>query len=204
MMLLKVGSKVKFAAEKRPYTVQAADERFAVCTKPFNVYRSVLYTIIDFKENVRGAENLLFGAGAETREQCEDMLDRLNGRHDSNDRTLIAAGQKATADHTEVSYRNRIDLDIERVFDEAPSRHARRCQDEWRVNMKCKCGRTMGWTWTGPINLPHELHDIRVYHCPKCGKDRDKCDCRPLVAQWDIEAMTLPGWTPYRQRRDAH
>lgn len=99
---LPVGSKVKFAKEKRPYTVQASNDRFAVCTKPFNPQRTVLYTIIDFKENVRGPENLIFGMGAETREQCEEMLARLNGE----DKTLGA---------TEVSHRHRIDLDIEKI-----------------------------------------------------------------------------------------
>lgn len=119
-MLLKVGSKIKFAAEKKPYTVQAADERFAICTKPFNPQRTVLYTVIDFKEDVRGTENLIFGAGAETRQQCEDMLDRLNGRYDSNDRALIGTELEkylSSCFQTEVSHRNRVELDIEWVID---------------------------------------------------------------------------------------
>lgn len=116
-MHLKVGSEVKFASEKRAYTVQASDERYAVCTKPFNPRHTVLYTVIDFKENVRGTENLIFGMGAETREQCEDMLDRLNGRHDSNGRSLVGTKFDEVPMRTEVSHRNRVALDIERITD---------------------------------------------------------------------------------------
>ena len=72
-----VGQKIKFKREKLRYTVQACDERFAVCTKPFNCRRTVLYTVIDLKDGIRGTENLVFGMGAETREQCEEMLARL-------------------------------------------------------------------------------------------------------------------------------
>jgi len=118
-MKLKAGSKVKFLSEKRPYTVQASDERYAVCTKPFNPQHTVLYAIIDFEENVRGPENLIFGLGAETRKQCEDILDRLNGRLDSGSRELIGTEleRHICINQTEVSHRNRIELDIEKIID---------------------------------------------------------------------------------------
>ena len=96
-MFLAVGQKVKFASERRRYTVQAASRRYAVCTKPFAARHTVLYTVIDLQKQVRGTENLIFGAGAETREQCLEMLVRL------------AAGE------TEISRRNRVPLDIESV-----------------------------------------------------------------------------------------
>jgi len=114
-MNLPVGAKVKFASERGRYTVQASDERYAVCTKPFNAQRTVLYTVVDQVEGVRGTENLIFGEGAETREQCADMLDRLNGRPDSNGRFLAEHGHAFDGLRTEVSHRNRIALDIERV-----------------------------------------------------------------------------------------
>ena len=112
-MKLPVGSKVKFKSEKLRYTVQASDDRFAICTKPFNPRHTVLYTIIDFEEQVRGTENLIFGMGAETKEQCEDMLDRLNGRHDSGGRSLVGTKHESEPTQTEVSHRNRVPLDIE-------------------------------------------------------------------------------------------
>jgi hypothetical protein len=92
------GDHVRFAGERRSYTVRAANERFAVCTKPFAPKKTVIYTVIDFAKGIRGTENLIFCQGAETDEQCEQMLARL------------------TAGESEVSRRNRVDLEIEKVW----------------------------------------------------------------------------------------
>ena len=96
-MKLKIDDKIKFREEKQKYTVQASSNRYAICTKPFNPQKTVLYTIIDFKENVRGTENLIFSFGFETRKKCKEALERLENNE------------------TEVSYRNRIELDIEKI-----------------------------------------------------------------------------------------
>ena len=115
-MKIEVGSKVKFKAEKQRYTVQASNTDFSVSTKPMNALHTVLYTIIDFRTQVRETpEDLVFGHGAETREQCEDMLDRLNGRLDSFERRAVLAGHRIEPITTEVSYRHRLALDIERI-----------------------------------------------------------------------------------------
>ncbi len=58
---------------------------------------TVLYTIVDLKEKVRGTENLIFGMGAETDLQCSQMLDRLD------------------RGETHVSHRNRIPLKISKT-----------------------------------------------------------------------------------------
>jgi hypothetical protein len=92
---MKVGDKIKFREEKQRYTVQAASKRFLVCTKPMNAHRTVLYTIVDFELGIRGREDLIFCAGFETMEQCEEALQRLESKE------------------TEVSSRNWIPLDIE-------------------------------------------------------------------------------------------
>jgi hypothetical protein len=59
--VLKVGSKIKMDSERLRYTVQAANNRFAIMTKPFNAKRTYLYTITDLKRGVRGPCNLIFG-----------------------------------------------------------------------------------------------------------------------------------------------
>lgn len=56
-----VGQKIKFDGERQRYTVQAANERFAILTKPLNVHKTYLYTITDLKRGVRGPCNLIFG-----------------------------------------------------------------------------------------------------------------------------------------------
>jgi hypothetical protein len=97
MKPLLVGNKVKFAEEKQRYTIRASGPRFSVCTKPFNLRRTVLYSIIDIKEKVRGTEGVVFCLGAETRKQCKEMLSRLE------------------KGETSISRRNRIPLVIEAV-----------------------------------------------------------------------------------------
>jgi len=94
---LPIGSKIKFKEEKQRYTIRASNIIFAICTKPFNAEKTVLYTIIDWNNNIRGAENLIFGMGAETDKQCKEMLDRL------------------TNGESEISYRNNIPLNIEKL-----------------------------------------------------------------------------------------
>lgn len=58
---LEVGRKVRFAAERQRYTVQASNNRFAILTKPFNARQTYLYTIVDLQRRCRGACNLIFG-----------------------------------------------------------------------------------------------------------------------------------------------
>lgn len=96
---VKVGDRIKFAEEKPAYRVQARSPRYLICTRPYNPQRTVIYTIVDIDEQVRGPDNMVFGRGYETREDCEarlaDLLD--------------------PADCTEVSHRRRIPLRVEEV-----------------------------------------------------------------------------------------
>lgn len=84
--------KIVFDGERQGYTVRASNDRFMICTKPFNPKKTVLYTIVDREKKIRGTENLIFGLGAETDTQCLQMLQRL------------------TAGETEISHRNRKQL----------------------------------------------------------------------------------------------
>ncbi len=93
-----LGTKIKFAEEKQRYTVRSSNVAFTICTKPFNLYHTVLYTIIDFNNSIRGAEDLIFGVGAESDEECNEMLERL---------TNAESG---------ISYRNNIPLAVESLI----------------------------------------------------------------------------------------
>ncbi len=99
-----LGDKIYFEGEKRPYKVRAYNKRYVVCTKPHNPMNTVLYTIIDLEENIRGPENLLFGEGFETNQQCWNAIHRLHGfpEHD-------------VPPESTVSHINRVPLLIERV-----------------------------------------------------------------------------------------
>ncbi|MFA6876127.1 MAG: hypothetical protein WCQ87_05790 [Parabacteroides sp.] len=56
----KVGDKVWFKGEKRPYTIKACNERYLICTKPFNLQHTVFYTIVDLDTNWRAPNDLVF------------------------------------------------------------------------------------------------------------------------------------------------
>lgn len=94
----KVGDRIWFSGEKQGYTVKACNDRYIICTKPFNLRKTVLYTIIDLDENIRGTENLIFCMGFKTNEKCSEALERL------------ISGQ------SEVSHRNRVQLNITKII----------------------------------------------------------------------------------------
>lgn len=87
---LAIGDKIWFSEERCGYTVQAKGGQYLICVKPFNLKHTVLYTIIDIENGVRGPEDLIFGMGTETRQQCEEMLYRLiTGESDLSKRYSI-------------------------------------------------------------------------------------------------------------------
>lgn len=94
-MRVEVGDKVYVPKEKRPFRIRARDERFIICTKPFNPQRTVRYFIVDLKERVRGPDNMVFCSGYETDEDCAERLKELQ------------------SGEIEVSWRRHIDLDID-------------------------------------------------------------------------------------------
>lgn len=55
-MKANIGDKVYVPGEKRPYTDRVRDDRYIICTKPYNPKRTVLYFIIDL---VRNGEHLM-------------------------------------------------------------------------------------------------------------------------------------------------
>lgn len=94
---LKIGDKIKFKSEKQKYTVKAKSDRFLICTKPYNLKRTVIYIIIDLERLVRGANNLIFNMyDYKVQEDIDQCLKDLE-----LDETL------------EVSHRNCVKLDVE-------------------------------------------------------------------------------------------
>jgi hypothetical protein len=80
---LHLGARIWFDGETKGYTVKAFDSRYAICTKPFNPKRTVLYTIIDFRDRIRGRNNLIFNSydykSQEDIDRClNDLSDPIN------------------------------------------------------------------------------------------------------------------------------
>ena len=93
-----VGTKILFDEEPVHYTIKALSERYAICTRLYNPKRTVIYTIIDFKEGVRGTNNLVFNI-YDYKEQSDIdacMKDLINGE-------------------CEITRRNRIDLSVKEI-----------------------------------------------------------------------------------------
>ncbi len=124
--IVSVGSFITFAPwPKKPYRVRARSGRFIVCTRPYK--DTVHYTVIDLVERIRGTENLVLGLGAESDQDCWDMVDRLDGRDNNHPQgkdamkkpLFEAEKRKLKLDYgfqcsfrTEISHRCRVDLDV--------------------------------------------------------------------------------------------
>jgi hypothetical protein len=106
------GDRVRFAAEAQRWTVRAvtAGGRFAILTKPFNLQRTVLYSVVDFKRGVRGRDDH-YGLGYETDEQVAAALEMFQVTETREDGK---AGRWDSASGADVSYRtaNHMPLDF--------------------------------------------------------------------------------------------
>ena len=120
-MEYRVGQKIYFKEEKKPYKIRACDERFLICTKPYNFRKeTVIYTIVDLKENVRGRDGYAFGPYSYYKQDdCDIYLKELQKGakiEEANDivfKTHVGMIEDVGAGH--VSYRHRIPLNIEKI-----------------------------------------------------------------------------------------
>jgi hypothetical protein len=76
-MKVSIGDKVYIPNQKKPYRVKARDDRYIICTKPFNPKKTVLYFIVDLKYKWRAPDNMIFCSGYETDEDCKERLEEL-------------------------------------------------------------------------------------------------------------------------------
>lgn len=76
-MKVKIGDKVYVPNEKKPYRVRARDDRYIICTKPYNPQHTVLYFIVDLVDMWRAPDNMVFCSGYETDEDCQERLAEL-------------------------------------------------------------------------------------------------------------------------------
>ena len=96
-MEISKGDKVKFKSEVQQYTVRAANDRYIICTKPFNAINGYLYSIIDLKEKIRAPHDRMFNC---------------YGYDDKDFRAMLIHIMRGTIN---LSHRRRIALDIERI-----------------------------------------------------------------------------------------
>jgi hypothetical protein len=96
--MLLVGDKVRFREGRSSWTVRARDHRYIICTQPFNLRHTVLYTVIDLELGIRGTDDF-GGLGYETEEQITEAMSKFSTPHFG----------------AEISRRNNVSLAITRV-----------------------------------------------------------------------------------------
>jgi len=103
-----VGDKIKFAEHKRPFTIKACNDRWLICTKPFNPKKTFIYTIVDLLNNLRGPDNYYCKFDYDNIEQANLALIELD--------TPISEDSYSRAPYTqhelEISGKRRIALNI--------------------------------------------------------------------------------------------
>ena len=76
-MKVSVGDKVYVLNEKKPYRVRCRDDRYIICTKPFNLQHTVMYFIVDLEDKWRAPDDRVFCSGYETDKDCQERLKEL-------------------------------------------------------------------------------------------------------------------------------
>ena len=76
---LNKGDSVWFSTSKKSFKVRECNDRFAICTQPYNFKpNTVIYTIIDFDRDVRGEDNLIFSVyDYYSDEDCKQAMEDL-------------------------------------------------------------------------------------------------------------------------------
>ena len=98
------GCKIYFAGERIGYTIKTCSKRYLICTKPYNPKKTVLYTIVDLKEEIRGTNNLVFNMYDYAKQKDIDkcMKDLISGESD--------------LDGLKISRRNRVPLQVVKIL----------------------------------------------------------------------------------------
>lgn len=102
---LRVDDRVWLDGKAQCWTVQARDDRYIILTKPFNLRRTVLYTVIDLELGIRGRDDY-HGLGYETLEQCERALARFNDHREGWEPAQISVRSNVTLEVTRVEHRD--------------------------------------------------------------------------------------------------
>jgi len=78
-MTFKQGMKIWFDGERNGYTIRACNERYLVCTKPYNLRKNtVIYSMVDLWEGIRGKDGYVFGPYSYyDQEDCDSYLEDI-------------------------------------------------------------------------------------------------------------------------------
>jgi hypothetical protein len=85
------GARLRFANERGTYRVRCISERYAICTRPHNPLRTVIYSIIDIERGIRGPHNLVLNVYDFRKDDgCEECLkDLIDGKIEVSSRNHV-------------------------------------------------------------------------------------------------------------------
>lgn len=172
---LVVGDRVRFHGESQArFKVRARGERYVVLTKPFNAQHTVLYTVIDLHEAVRGPDDS-WGTGYETAEEIAEALAKLEaGEVALSQRASVSlwiAAVKPTPQPPAPSLYGGVKVsgpavmqrvmrwEIERPFDPAKP-------EKWIAYLECN--HTVEFSETDMTEAAHNPQSCPELACPTC------------------------------------
>mgnify|MGYP006988830133 CR=1 FL=1 len=90
-MQLQIGDRVWFEEEKFGYTIRTSNDRYLVCTKPFNLRKNtVMYTVVDLKNELRSTDGYVFSPyDYLSDEDCRALIEDLENGHHISKRNAI-------------------------------------------------------------------------------------------------------------------
>lgn len=91
LKFLEIGDKIYFRGEKRGYEIKARNERYLICTKPFNPKHTVTYTILDSEELINSTNNCVFNPYDYSiqKDIDESLVDLTKGRYELSQRRQV-------------------------------------------------------------------------------------------------------------------
>ena len=104
---LNKGDTVWFSTNKKSFRIRECNDKFAICTQPFNLIpNTVIYSIIDFDRCVRGQDNFVFGVyDYYLDEDCKQaMEDLMNGEMEVSHKN----NKSVSLDIVKIKYKNGI------------------------------------------------------------------------------------------------
>lgn len=112
------GDRIKFAGDRRWWTVKAVTANFVALTRQaeFEPAGTLCYTVVDWRNGVRGACNLVgqgWGDGTYTEVECAEMLAGFEAADEPID--FSSDGTAPYRLRLEVSQRNWVRIDIAEV-----------------------------------------------------------------------------------------
>ena len=178
LKFLEVGDKIYIKGEKRGFEIKARNERYLICTKPFNPKKTVTYTILDSEELINSTNNFVFNIYDYSiqKDVEESLVDLIEGKYELSQRRQVNTvnlidrfkkrGDKKIIEFTQAGAQVLCISDtlVKRTLEEAYDEFKSKIDGASNVNMKAKCiSDCCGDFWDITVGKEYEV----VEHIPE-------------------------------------